>query len=159
MALSDEIEVFLAVVQTASISEAAKLLFISQSTVSYRLKLLEDELDCRLIDRSRGQGHCELTRDGQDFLLIAEKSRNIHQEIVRFKNDTKVSTLRIGSPESVACYLFDELLDQPSSKGQKVVLFSLIGQRRQWETGSITGAEGRRIMRLRRMHPAWLSIT
>lgn len=29
MALSDEIEVFLAVVQTASISEAAKLLFIS----------------------------------------------------------------------------------------------------------------------------------
>jgi len=120
MALSDEIEVFLAVVQTASISEAAKLLFISQSTVSYRLKLLEDELDCRLIDRSRGQGHCELTRDGQDFLLIAEKSRNIHQEIVRFKNDTKVSTLRIGSPESVACYLFDELLDQPSSKGQKV---------------------------------------
>lgn len=111
MSLSDNIEVFLAVVQTASISEAAKLLFVSQSTISYRLKLLEDELECRLIDRVRGQGHCELTREGQSFLLIAEKTRNIQHEIARFKNDSKVPTLRIGSAESIACYLLDTLLE------------------------------------------------
>lgn len=119
MSLSENIETFLAVVQTASISEAAKLLFVSQSTVSYRLKLLEDELECRLIDRSRGQGHCELTHDGQRFMLIAEKMRNIQHEITRLKNDTKVSVLRVGSAESIACYLFDELLNDSWGKQSK----------------------------------------
>ena len=49
------IEVFLAIARTRSISKAAKTLFVSQSTVSYRLKLLEEELDCKLIERGRGQ--------------------------------------------------------------------------------------------------------
>ena len=41
----ESIEIFLAVVRTRNVSKAAKILFISQSTVSYRLRLLEEELD------------------------------------------------------------------------------------------------------------------
>lgn len=47
----ENIEVFLEIARTRSISGAAKNLFISQSAVSYRLKMLEDELDCKLIER------------------------------------------------------------------------------------------------------------
>lgn len=67
------IEVFLAIARTRSISKAAKTLFVSQSTVSYRLKLLEEELDCKLIERGRGQNQSLLTKEGETFFPIAER--------------------------------------------------------------------------------------
>ena len=44
---------FLAVVETGSFVEAAKRVFVTQSTVSMRIKLLEDQLGKRLFERSK----------------------------------------------------------------------------------------------------------
>ena len=58
-----DIEMFLSIVSTKSISKTADALFLSQPTVSHRLKLLEKELNCSLILRSKGFKQIELTPD------------------------------------------------------------------------------------------------
>lgn len=46
--------VFLAIAETGGITAASDSLFISQSTVSYRVKKLEKELSVSLFQRGRG---------------------------------------------------------------------------------------------------------
>ncbi|MFQ9679487.1 MAG: LysR family transcriptional regulator [Ruthenibacterium lactatiformans] len=58
-------EVFLAVVECKSVSRAAEKLFLSQSTVSHRLKMLENEIGCLLFERAQGQRECVLTAKGE----------------------------------------------------------------------------------------------
>ena len=49
-----EIETFLMIVKTKNITKTAENLFLSQPTVSHRLKLLEDELNVKLLNRKKG---------------------------------------------------------------------------------------------------------
>ena len=50
-----EIETFLTIVNTKSITRTADLLFLSQPTVSHRLTSLENELGFPLVIRQKGQ--------------------------------------------------------------------------------------------------------
>ena len=56
-----EIETFLTIVNTKSITKTADILFLSQPTVSHRLKSLEKELGFPLIVRKKGFKNVELT--------------------------------------------------------------------------------------------------
>ena len=67
------IESFMHIASTGSISAAADLQYLSQSTVSSRLASLEGELGCMLVDRSRGKRQMELTTEGEKFLPIARR--------------------------------------------------------------------------------------
>lgn len=64
------LKAFLEVNRTRHFGRAAKNLFISQSAVSARIKLLEDELGIRLFTRERN--NIELTTAGKKFLIYAE---------------------------------------------------------------------------------------
>jgi DNA-binding transcriptional LysR family regulator len=48
------IEAFLAIVQTHNLKRAADLLHLTQATISYRLKTLEQEMGAVLVERSKG---------------------------------------------------------------------------------------------------------
>ena len=98
----ESIEIFLAVVRTRNVSKAAKILFISQSTVSYRLRLLEEELDCKLVERGRGQNQTCLTKEGEMFFPIAERLKNIRYDIESFKDISRHPSISIGGVESMA---------------------------------------------------------
>ncbi len=58
-----EIETFLTIVNTKSITKTADLLFLSQPTVSHRLTTLENELGFSLVIRNKGH-KVELTPKG-----------------------------------------------------------------------------------------------
>lgn len=60
---------FLAILETGNFIEASKRLFVTQSTVSARIKALEDQLGKTLFLRSRGG--CTLTPAGQQFYRFA----------------------------------------------------------------------------------------
>ena len=66
-----EIETFLTIVNTKSITKTADILFLSQPTVSHRLKALEKELGFPLIVRKKGFKNVELTSKGSEFVSIA----------------------------------------------------------------------------------------
>ena len=68
-----DLEMFLTIVNTKSISKTADALFLSQPTISHRLKMLEKELDFPLIVRSKGLKQIELTTEGADFIPIAQR--------------------------------------------------------------------------------------
>ena len=59
-----EIETFLTIVNTKSITRTADLLFLSQPTVSHRLTSLENELGFPLVIRQKGHKQVELTAKG-----------------------------------------------------------------------------------------------
>ena len=62
-----EIETFLTIVNTKSITKTADLLFLSQPTVSHRLTSLENELGFSLVIRNKGHKQVELTPKGNGF--------------------------------------------------------------------------------------------
>ena len=71
-------------------------MYVSQSTVSNRLKSLEDELGCQLIVRTRGHRAVQLTRQGEEFVQIASRWKELFDETERLKSSS-LSVLRIAS--------------------------------------------------------------
>ena len=67
----DHIESFMYVVHFSSVHKAAKALFLSQPTVTARIKTLERELDIELFER-QGRG-IVLTEKGKEFVPFAEQ--------------------------------------------------------------------------------------
>lgn len=94
-----DINIFLELVRTRNITKAAEHLFLSQSTISSRLKSLEEELGCQLVIRSKGQRVIQLTRAGQDFIFVAERWLHLFEETEALCH-TALKTLRIASNES-----------------------------------------------------------
>ena len=75
----------LKIAKTGSFNEAAKQLFIAQSSLSISIKMLEQELNIKIFDRSSNGVY--LTEDGSEFVKYA--AQIVDQEdfvINRYKN-------------------------------------------------------------------------
>ena len=69
---------FLAIVEAGNFSEAAKRVYVTQSTVSARIRALEDQLGKPLFNRSKGG--CELTPAGHQFYRFARSIVRVWEE-------------------------------------------------------------------------------
>lgn len=94
-----DIETFLGIVRTRNITKTAENMFLSQSTISNRLKHLEEELGCQLIQRAKGQRLIQLTQYGKEFIPIAERWKNLFEETSLLGEKNK-QVLRIAANES-----------------------------------------------------------
>ncbi|MEH7342513.1 LysR family transcriptional regulator [Bacillus sp. JJ1532] len=93
------IEAFLEIVKTLNITKASENLHLTQSALSNRLKLMEDELGTQLIIRFRGNRFIELTKQGEEFIEIAERWMLLFNETKKLKHN-HVASLIIGSVDS-----------------------------------------------------------
>lgn len=107
----EDIQVFLAVVSSQSLTKAAEILHLSQSSVSHRLKNLEQELGLLLIERGKGLKTIALTPAGEDFILIAEKWIQLSLETQSLHSRTNLA-LTIGAVDSVNTYLLPNIYQQ-----------------------------------------------
>ncbi|QEK18641.1 HTH-type transcriptional regulator CysL [[Clostridium] hylemonae DSM 15053] len=111
-----EIETFLMIVKTKNITKTAENLFLSQPTVSHRLKSLEDELEVKLITRKKGYKQIELTAQGEEFIPIAERWVSIWQEMQRLKDSQEKLNLTGACTDTLnSAILFDlyrDMLDE-----------------------------------------------
>lgn len=107
----DDVQTFLAVVSNQSLTKAAEILHLSQSSVSHRLKNLEQELGLVLVQRGKGLKTITLTPDGEDFILIAEKWIQLLLETQSLKSRTNLS-LSIGAVDSVNTYVLPNIYQQ-----------------------------------------------
>lgn len=81
-----QIDYFLKVVETASITKAADELYLSQPSLSHAIKELEKEMNITLFHRS-SKG-VTLTSEGEEFLLYARQiSEQINLMNRRYKDD------------------------------------------------------------------------
>lgn len=96
-----EIEAFFAIINTGSISKAAELLSISQSALSRRIFILEEELGYPLFNRSRGIKQTLLTSYGKEFLPLAEQYQAIYGKALSLRSHKGRRELRISAPDSL----------------------------------------------------------
>ena len=96
-----DIETFLTLNKTGSLTKAAETLYVSQPTVSHRLKDLEEELGISLLMRGKGQRRIELTQKGEEFVAIAERWLALMDETSALRNQEDEIYLRIGCPDTL----------------------------------------------------------
>ena len=148
-----QVETFLKVVACQNITKAAELLYITQSTASYRLKSLEEELGTELIIRRKGTQLVRLTAQGQNFVPIACEWMRVYQMTRRFCRDSKILNLRIAAPDSLHRYFqstYQEIREQEdlrlsilTSNSDQIV--SMIEQRQADIGFSYLPVEGREL--------------
>lgn len=76
----EDLQAFLSVVRTGSVTKAAEQMYITQPTLTYRIQSLEKALGYQLIERSRGQRQISPTPEGREFYVIAEKIERLWSE-------------------------------------------------------------------------------
>lgn len=79
------VETFLTVATVRNISKASKLLYVSQATVSYRLKALERQVCAELVLRSKGIRRADLTDNGRRLLPLAKNWLEANQAFEKFE--------------------------------------------------------------------------
>lgn len=107
-----EIETFLTIVNTKSITKTADLLFLSQPTVSHRLNSLENELGFSLVIRNKGHKQVELTPKGMDFIILAERWMSLWKETLELQHNQEQLLLNIGCTDSLNIAVFVPLYDK-----------------------------------------------
>ncbi len=96
----DDVRIFLAVARAGQILAASRRLGVNHATLSRRLTALEEALQTRLFVR-RTNG-CELTAEGEGFLVSAERieTEMLAAQARLGRTDTAVAgTVRIGAPD------------------------------------------------------------
>src|SRR5574344_87060 len=101
-----QLRYFVKVGELLNYSEAAKSLYISQSTLSQQIKQLEDELKCKLL--MRNSHNVMLTDVGKYFLEDAK--RTIQQANLCISRITDVQNLQIGTLDIGCTYTFSPIL-------------------------------------------------
>lgn len=104
-----QIDAFLAILRHGNFTEAAKDLFISQSTLSHRLFELEKEIGVSLLERKRGGKGVLLTDHGKNFLNIARSWETLVQDAEGLKNQKNKIALSVGAVDTFHTFIFPPL--------------------------------------------------
>ena len=105
-----EIEAFLAIIEKENFTEAAKSLFISQSTLSHRLFNLENRLGKRLLERQKGCKSILLTESGREFIVVAKNWQLLMQDVERIKAGRADNlSLSMGTVDTFHAFVFPPL--------------------------------------------------
>lgn len=100
--MQDElISTFLAVVREGTLSKAAEVMFLSQSTVSNRIQNLEKQVGAPLFIRNKGTREMVLTTTGRSLVNVAKEIDNGYRRIADLGSLTRKRTIRIGSMNSL----------------------------------------------------------
>lgn len=104
-----DIETFLMLVKTRNITKTAESLYVSQPTVSHRLKLLEEELGVPLLIRKKGYKKIELTPKGEEFIVIAQRWLSLMKETMLLKSAGEEMYLSVASTDTLNSCIFKDL--------------------------------------------------
>ncbi|MDA8308655.1 MAG: LysR family transcriptional regulator [Deltaproteobacteria bacterium] len=115
---------FYNVVKLQSFTRAAEATARSQSALSQQIKALEEEFECRLIERAGKRG-LRLTIEGEIFLNFAERalrgSEDFRESLETIRKN-KRGRLRIAAPFTTLYHLLPEALKQYMSRFPRVEL-------------------------------------
>lgn len=100
-----EIETFLTVLRSGSMTAAAQALYITQPTLSARLQTLEDEVGTPLFVRGKGLRRLELTEAGTRFLPLAQRWQRLMAEMHGIAAAEARTHFRIGAAYTANQYV------------------------------------------------------
>ena len=100
-----DLETFWAVVQHGTLTAAADALFITQPTLSMRLRALEERVGTPLFERGKGQRRIRLTEAGQKFLTLAQRWQQLITETDSLAELEQREYLRIAATYTTNQYI------------------------------------------------------
>lgn len=106
-----QLRILKAIASEKSFTRAAKILFISQPSLSKQVKILENRLGILLLNRENNK--ISLTEAGQVFLHYAERILALCEESCRALNDLKNGdrgNLTVGASQTIGTYLMPRVL-------------------------------------------------
>ena len=103
-----QLEAFVATAELKSFSQAAKYLYLSQSTISSHVQNLEDDLGRKLLLRTTKS--ITLTPEGETFLSYARKIVETKDQAVLSLQQSSKSMLHIGASSIPSGYLLPEII-------------------------------------------------
>lgn len=107
---SELLSAFVSVVENDSFTAAARQLHKTQSTISARLRTLEQRLEVRLLERTSRR--VALTREGETFLVYARRILQLQREAVSVLGIGSGGVIRLGVPENYAEAWLPDLLQR-----------------------------------------------
>jgi DNA-binding transcriptional LysR family regulator len=118
---------FIVAAETLSFSRTAEILNFAQSSISEQIRLLEDELGCKLFERL-GRNIC-LTKEGEKFWLYAEKILSLCDEAKQSVAESLIPTgpLTIVTAETLCVFRLPELFKEYCSRYPDVDIKLQIG--------------------------------
>ena len=119
---------FLKVAKNGSISKAANQLMVSQPSVSYSIKELENQLNCKLFIRnSKG---VELTADAQKLLFYVEHAFNTLNTGYKMLNDSSdflTGEIKVGVPTHIGIFFLSQYI-QKFNEQYPGIKFSIVNK-------------------------------
>jgi len=105
------VRAFIAIVDSGSVTAAAKKMHRTQSTMSMRIRTLEERLGTHLF--LRDSRRLALSRDGENFLIHARRIIQVQSEaIAALKRSSSSAVVRFGLPEDYAELWLPDLLEK-----------------------------------------------
>ncbi|MGN0371207.1 MAG: LysR family transcriptional regulator [Enterocloster sp.] len=119
---NSQIEGFLEIVRTGSISAASQQLFITQSGLSKKMRQLEEEMGCRLFERGKGFREIVLTKEGECFVPIARQWRRLLKDTDQVALMRKTSHLRVSAIPSINDYFMGQVYQEYMGDSEQIKL-------------------------------------
>ena len=118
----DQLQTFVAIVDTGSFTRAAEQVFKTQSAVSMQMRRLEERVGKQLFAKD-GRG-VRLTGEGEKLLNYARKIMRLNNEAIAAFDDNRLEgTLRIGTPDDYADRYMPEIIGRFAKTHPNVELF------------------------------------
>ena len=120
---NQDIETFFAVLDHGTMTAAAEALYITQPSLSARLKALEDQVGAPLFHRGKGQRRITLTDAGQHFLPLARRWQNLLSETQTFAAAEKREFLHVIAAYTANQYILPPVYKRFLAQGLPVSLW------------------------------------
>ena len=118
-----DIETFWAVVHHGTMTAAAESLYITQPTLSMRIRALEERVGTPLFVRGKGQRHITLTEAGQKFLTLAQRWQQLLAETDSLAELGQREYLRIAATYTTNQYILPPVYKRFLAQGLPVSLW------------------------------------
>ena len=106
-----QLRILKAIASEKNFTRAAESLFVSQPSLSKQIKILENQLGIKLLNRKNNT--ISLTEAGKVFLQYAERILALCEESCRAVNDIKTGdrgNLTVGASQTIGTYLMPRIL-------------------------------------------------
>jgi DNA-binding transcriptional LysR family regulator len=119
---TDQLQTFVAIVDSGSFTKAADRVFKTQSAVSMQMRRLEERVGKQLFAKD-GRGN-RLTLEGEKLLNYARRIIRLNNEAIAAFDDNRLEgTLRIGTPDDYADRYMPEIIGRFAKTHPNVELF------------------------------------
>lgn len=119
---NDQLQTFIAIVDTGSFTKAADRVFKTQSAVSMQMRRLEERVGKQLFTKD-GRGN-RLTLEGEKLLNYARRIIRLNNEAIAAFDDNRLEgTLRIGTPDDYADRYMPEIIGRFAKTHPNVELY------------------------------------